>query len=110
MGLFGLVEYSVNQRAKEISIRKVFGASLVSVLVLLTRQYFFMLSIACVLIVPVSYYAANQWLSSFAYHVNVDLLIFLEAAAIIFSITASTVSFQSVKAALTNPVENLKND
>jgi putative ABC transport system permease protein len=110
MGLFGLVEYSVNQRTKEISIRKVFGASVTSLLFLLTRKYFLLLIISCLLIVPLVYYAAEQWLSRFAYQIELEPMLFIKAGLLIAVITAVTVSFQSIRAALTNPVKNLVND
>lgn len=110
MGLFGLVEYSVNQRTKEISIRKVFGASVSSLLVLLTRRYFVLLAVSCLLIVPVVWYSAEQWLSRFAYQIELEPMLFIKSGVLIAAITAFTVSFQSIRAALTNPVKNLAND
>jgi putative ABC transport system permease protein len=110
LGLFGLVEYSVYQRSKEISIRKVFGASIPGLLLLLTRRYFLLILIAFAIIVPISYYTAQEWLSTFAYRIAVTPLIFIKAAALMLVITVLTVSYQSVKAALTNPAEILKNE
>ena len=110
LGLFGLVEYSVNQRTKEISIRKVFGASVSSLLVLLTKRYFILLTISCLMIIPVVVYSAGQWLSRFAYQVDLEPLLFVKAGAMIVVVTALTVSFQSIRAALSNPVRNLRND
>lgn len=103
LGLFGLVEYSVNQRTKEISIRKVFGADVAALVYLLTKKYFLLLFVAFLLVIPLSYYFANQWLSTFAYRVELEPLIFINSALIILLITVCTVSFKSVKAALTNP-------
>jgi putative ABC transport system permease protein len=110
LGLFGLVEYSVNQRTKEISIRKVFGASIPSLLFLLTRSYFILLLIAFILICPISYYVAQAWLNNFAYHIEINPVMFIKAGLVILTITVITVSFQSIKAALTNPAQILKND
>lgn len=110
LGLFGLVEYSVNQRLKEISIRKVFGASVPSLLVLLTRRYFLLMSIAFLLVVPVCYFAAQEWLSKFAYHIEIAPFLFAKGALIILLVTIFTVSFQSIKAALSNPANILKNE
>jgi putative ABC transport system permease protein len=110
LGLFGLVEYSVNQRTKEISIRKVFGASISSLLLLLTKRYFILLIVSCVLIIPVIFYSAQQWLSRFAYQVQLEPVLFIKAGGLILFITAFTVSFQSIKAASSNPVNNLRND
>ncbi|MBX2942214.1 MAG: ABC transporter permease [Cyclobacteriaceae bacterium] len=108
MGLFGLVEYSVNQRVREIGIRKVFGASVNSLVLLLTRKYFGLILIAFVIIIPISYYAASQWLSTFAYRIDISPLIYLKACLLIALITLLTVSIQSIKAALTNPTSTLK--
>jgi putative ABC transport system permease protein len=110
LGLFGLVEYSVNQRAKEISIRKIFGAGIPSLLMLLTRHYFMLIAIAFIIIIPVSYYSATQWLQNFAYHVEITPLIFIKAGTLIVIITAATVIIQSMKAATSNPAKVLKNE
>ncbi len=110
LGLFGLVEFSVNQRSKEISIRKVFGASIRSLLLLLTRKYFALIMIAFVVIIPLSYYAADQWLSHFAYRIAISPLIYVKACALILIITAFTISFQSLKAALVNPAKTLRSE
>jgi putative ABC transport system permease protein len=110
LGLFGLVEYSVNQRAKEISIRKIFGAGIPSLLMLLTRHYFLLITIAFIITIPLAYYTANEWLQNFAYHVEVNPLIFVKAGALILVITLATVIFQSLKAATSNPAKVLKNE
>jgi len=110
MGLFGLVEYHVHQRAKEISIRKVFGARLDSIVFTLTRQYFVLILIAFLLASPLIWYGATQWLQNFAYHVDITPLLFIKAALVITAITFVTISFQSIKAALGNPAEVLKGE
>lgn len=110
LGLFGLVEYSVNQRAKEISIRKIFGAGIPSLLLLLTRHYFLLILVAFVIMIPVSYYTANQWLQNFAYHVVISPVIFVKAGGLILLITLATVIVQSMKAATSNPAKILKNE
>ncbi len=109
-GLFGLVEYSVNQRSKEISIRKVFGASVHSLLLLLTRKYFVLIAIAFFLIIPLSYYAADEWLNNFAYHITISPWLYVKACGLILMITIFTVSFQSLKAAWNNPIDALRNE
>jgi putative ABC transport system permease protein len=110
LGLFGLVEYSVNQRAKEISIRKIFGAGIPSLLILLTRHYFLLITIAFIIVIPVSYYTSSEWLQSFAYRIEISPFIFLEASALILLVTITTVIFQSLKAATGNPAHILKNE
>jgi putative ABC transport system permease protein len=110
LGLFGLVEYSVNQRTKEVSIRKVFGASVGSLLMLLTRSYFILVLIAFVVIIPLSYLAAGEWLNNFAYHIEISPWMYLKACGLILVITLLTVSFQSIRAALSNPARALKSE
>lgn len=110
LGLFGLVEYNVNQRAKEISIRKVFGAGIISLLVLLTRRYFTLILISFVLIIPISAITAQKWLEGFAYHIEVEPLLYLKAGAMVIIITVVTVMVQSWRAATTNPAKILKNE
>lgn len=110
LGLFGLVEFSVAQRTKEICIRKVFGANVTSLLMLLTKRYFALLVVACLVVTPISWFASQQWLSGFAYHITIEAFLFFKAAAIIFVITLLTVSFQSITAALSNPAKVLKNE
>ncbi|HMG91891.1 MAG TPA: ABC transporter permease [Chryseolinea sp.] len=110
LGLFGLVEYSVNQRNKEVSIRKVFGASIGSLLMLLTRSYFILVLIAFMIIIPLSYFAAKEWLSNFAYHITISPWMYLKAYGLIMAITVLTVSFQSIRAALSNPAQVLKGE
>lgn len=110
MGLFGLVEYSVNQRTKEISIRKVFGASVASLLLLLTRRYFLLVLISFTLIIPFSYFAAEEWLSHFAYHITLTPGMYFKAAGFILMITVITISFQSIRAAWANPAQALHSE
>jgi putative ABC transport system permease protein len=110
LGLFGLVEYSVNQRAREISIRKVFGASVNSLLVLLTRKYFTLVMIAFVVVIPLSYYAAGEWLNNFAYRIDISPWMYAKACATVLAITILTVSFQSLKAAWANPAKILRSE
>jgi putative ABC transport system permease protein len=110
LGLFGLVEYSVNQRAKEISIRKVFGASANSLLLLLTKKYFILVVVAFIIVIPLSYYTAQQWLSNFAFHIQISPFMYLEACGLVLLITSFTVSFQSLRAAWANPAHTLRNE
>ncbi|MFC4875022.1 ABC transporter permease [Negadavirga shengliensis] len=110
MGLFGLVEYHVHQRAKEISIRKVFGARLDSLLVTLTKQYFLMVLLAFLIAVPLIWYSAQSWLDNFAYRIEVTPQLFLKAAMLVGIITVLTVSIQSFRAAMGNPAKVLKGE
>jgi putative ABC transport system permease protein len=110
LGLFGLVEYSITQRAKEISIRKIFGAGVFSLLVLLTKRYFALIFISFLIVIPLSYYTSAEWLNNFAYRISISPLIFMKAAALIIIITIVTVIFQSLKAVWANPSQVLKNE
>lgn len=108
LGLFGLVVYSTTQRYKEISIRKVFGAREIQLVVHLGKTYVLLICIAFIVAIPFSYYAAGQWLETFPYRTDVSLMLFLKAAAGILAISMITVGIQSLKAARTNPVKALK--
>jgi putative ABC transport system permease protein len=97
-------------RLKEIGIRKVLGASVSQVVALLTRGYFLLLVVAFILAIPASVYAVNNWLSGFAYRIEVSPSIFIVSILTIVLIAIISVSFQSIKAALTNPVNVLKDE
>ena len=108
LGLFGLVVYSTSQKYKEISIRKVLGAADFSLVFGLSRNYMILIAVAFVVAIPVSYYAADEWLQKFAYHIDITPVLFVKAALLIISISLLTVGIQSFKAARANPVDALK--
>lgn len=108
LGLFGLVVYSTTQRYKEISIRKVLGASEGRLVFQLGRTYFVLVAIAFGIATPFSYYGASEWLAKFAYRVEITPWLFIKAAFAILLISLVTVGIQSWKAARSNPVESLK--
>jgi putative ABC transport system permease protein len=108
LGLFGLVVYSTAQRYKEISIRKVLGATDTGLVVQLAKNYMLLIAIAFVIAVPVSYYAAQQWLQKFTYHIDVTPMLFVKTGLFILTISLLTVGIQSLKAARSNPVDALK--
>jgi putative ABC transport system permease protein len=108
LGLFGLVVYSTSQKYKEISIRKVLGASESSLIVLLGRTYVGLIALAFAIAVPFSYYAATAWLEKFAYHIDITALLFVKAGLSILVISLVTVGIQSLRAARSNPVDALK--
>ena len=108
LGLFGLVVYSTTQRFREIGIRKVFGASESQLVVHLGKTYIFLICVAFVVAVPLSYYAAYEWLQSFPYRTEITALLFVKAAVAILAVAMITVGIQSLKAARWNPVEALK--
>jgi putative ABC transport system permease protein len=110
MGLFGLAAFSVQKRKKEISIRKVNGASTNSIFSLLSRDFFFLILIAGIMGIPLSWYLINQWLNGFAYRVEIGASEFIFSIGIILLIAVVTISFQVFKAATGNPVESLRSE
>jgi putative ABC transport system permease protein len=110
LGLFGLVAYNVQRRRKEIGIRKVLGASVMSITTLLSKDFLKLVLIAIVIASPISYYFMDKWLADFAYKINIEWWIFALAGALAILIAFLTVGYQSVKAALINPVKSLKTE
>ncbi|MGN6266172.1 MAG: ABC transporter permease [Ginsengibacter sp.] len=110
LGLFGLVTYSAEQRTKEIGIRKVLGASVVSVTKMLSKDFIKLVFIACIVAFPLSWWAMHQWLQSFAYRINISWWMFLAAGVIAILIALITVSFQAIRAAMANPVKSLRSE
>ncbi|MEO1049243.1 MAG: ABC transporter permease [Bacteroidota bacterium] len=108
MGLFGLASLTLQNRAKEVSIRKVLGATEKAILVLLSREYVIMVVIALALAIPITWYFMSQWLSSFAYRINIGWGAFALAGVLALFIALATVAYQVIKTALTKPVERLK--
>jgi len=108
MGLFGLAALLVAKRTKEIGIRKVLGASVSNVVLLLSRDFMRLVLIAFLLAVPLGYFVMNQWLQDFAYRVDLRTRTFLLVGGLTFCIVILTVSYQSIKTALANPVDSLR--
>ncbi|MFD1143269.1 ABC transporter permease [Larkinella insperata] len=110
LGLFGLVSLMAVQRTKEVGIRKVLGASVSSIVVLFSREFVWLLLIAFGIAAPLAWYTMNVWLREYAYHIQIGPAIFLVAILVTFAIAALTVSYQSIKAALVNPVKSLRSE
>ena len=110
LGLFGLVSFAVEQRSKEIGVRKVLGASVASIVTLLSKDFARLVIVAFLLSVPMAWYMMSNWLADFAYKIDMPLLAFAVAGVSLLVIAMLTVSFQSVKAATSNPVSTLRND
>jgi putative ABC transport system permease protein len=110
LGLFGLVTYMAEQRTKEIGIRKVLGASVGSVMQLLSKDFLWLVIIAFVIAAPVAWWAMHKWLEDFAYRVNLQWWVFAAAGSIALLIALVTVSVQAIKAALANPVNSLRTE
>jgi putative ABC transport system permease protein len=110
LGLFGLVAYSAEQRIREIGIRKVLGASAASVTFLLSKDFIRLILVAIVIASPIAWYGMNKWLQNFAYQIHISWWMFLAAGCMAVVIALITVSFQSLKAALSNPVKALRSE
>lgn len=110
LGLFGLASFTSQQRKKEIGVRKVLGASVLGIVSLLSKDFLKLVLAGFIIAVPVTWYIMNQWLTDFAYRIDIGLGVFLLAGSIAFSIALLTVSWQSIKAAMTNPVESLRSE
>lgn len=108
LGLFGLASFMAEQRTKEIGVRKVLGASAFSIAVLLSNDFARLVGVAFVLGAPVAYFAAQRWLEGFAYHIEISVWVFLVAGLLALGIALLTVSYQSIKAALSDPVKSLR--
>jgi len=110
LGLFGLVAFMVRQRVKEIGIRKVLGASTGSITTMLSKEFLQLILIAALISYPVTWFAMNKWLQDFAYRINIQWWVFVLAGVIALFVAAITISFQSIKAALANPVKSLRSE
>jgi len=110
LGLFGLSAFVIEQRTKEIGIRKVLGASIQNVLLLVSKDFLLLVGIAFLISVPVTWWAMHNWLQDFAYRVNIQWWVFLLAGSIAILISALTISFQAIKAAVANPVKSLRTE
>ena len=108
LGLLGLAAFAAEQRTKEIGIRKVLGASIFSVVRLLTNEFLLLIALANLLAWPLAYFALQQWLQNFAYRISLTLWPFVLSGVFALGLALLTVSFQALKAALTNPVEALR--
>jgi len=108
LGLFGLAAFTAEQRTKEIGVRKVLGASIANIILLLVKEFTKLVTLAFVIATPISFLAMNQWLQSFAYKTNMPLTAFIFAGGLALLVALVTVSYQAIKAALPNPVESLR--
>lgn len=108
LGLFGLATFNTLQRVKEIGIRKVLGASVPSILALLSKEIVMLIVVANLIAWPMAWYFMQQWLDSFAYHIDMSLAVYLLAAMAAILLALITVSSQTVKAAMTNPSNTLR--
>ncbi|RFZ94207.1 ABC transporter permease [Mucilaginibacter conchicola] len=110
MGLFGLVAFAVEQRVKEIGIRKVLGASVQDIIALVSGDFLKLVFVAFIIASPIAWYAMNMWLQNYAYRVNIPAWAFAVAGCGILFIAFITISFRSITAALTNPAKSLRSE
>lgn len=110
LGLFGLATYSTKKRIKEIGVRKVLGASISAIVTLLSSDFIKLVLIAILIASPIAWWVMNKWLEDFAYHIDVQWWMFVLAAILAVSIAFLTVGFQAVKAAISNPVNSLRDE
>lgn len=108
MGLFGLAFFMAEQRTKEIGVRKVLGASVPGIVLLLSKEFTKWVLVANIIAWPIAWYVMSKWLQNFAYRVNIGIWVFILSASLALMIALITVSYQSIKAALANPVESLR--
>ncbi len=110
LGLFGLATYSAEQRLKEIGMRKVLGASVVSLISLLSKDFVKLVFVACCIAFPIAWWGASRWLEEYAYHIEVTWWVFALAGMMATGIALLTVSYQAIKTALVSPVKILKSE
>jgi putative ABC transport system permease protein len=108
LGLFGLASFMAEQRTKEIGIRKVFGASIQKIIFLLSRDFSKWVLLGNILAWPVSYLTMKGWLENFAYRIPIGIHVFIFSALLTLIIALITVSYQSIKAAYTHPIDSLR--
>jgi putative ABC transport system permease protein len=110
LGLFGMASFVAEQRVKEIGIRKVLGASLGNLWRLLSTEFFVLVILSCVIATPIAGYYLKSWLSNYDYRITIGWEVFVLAAGVALVITLLTVSFQTIKAAITNPIKSLRSE
>jgi ABC-type antimicrobial peptide transport system permease subunit len=110
LGLFGLAAYTAERRTKEIGVRKVIGASVSAITGLLLKDFLRLVIISCFISFPIAYWIMYTWLNKYQYHIDIQLWVFLAAGLTAIVIAVATISFQSVKAAITNPIKCLRSE
>ena len=110
LGLFGLATFIAEQRTKEIGIRKVLGASVQGIVQMLSKDFLKLVAIAFVFAAPLAWWAMHSWLQDFAYRINMEWWMFVAAGSGALFIALVTVSFQAIKAAISNPVKSLRTE
>ncbi|MEO1449398.1 MAG: FtsX-like permease family protein, partial [Bacteroidota bacterium] len=110
LGVFGLAAYLAERRAREIGIRKVLGASVANILLLLSRTFVITVLVACVIAVPVAYFLMSEWMQNFVYHVDLSWWMFLVAILGVLGLTLLTSSYETLRVALSNPIKHIRDE
>jgi putative ABC transport system permease protein len=110
LGLFGLATYAAEQRTREIGIRKVLGASVSNIVAMLSKDFLKLVIIAAIIAFPIAWWAMHKWLQDFVYRINISWWVFAVAAIAAILVALFTISFKAIRAALTNPVDNLRTE
>ncbi len=110
LGLLGLAAYTAQVRTREIGVRKVLGASVTRLVGLLAQDFIKLVLIAILIATPIAWFAMHSWLQAFAYRIDLSWWVFIVAGLLAVIIAFATMSFQTVKAALTNPVKSLRSE
>ena len=110
LGLFGLSTFMAQQRVREIGIRKVLGSSVTGIVVLLSKDFVKLILIAIVIAIPLCWWSMTHWLQGFAYRISIGSMVFIQAGLISLGVAVLTIAWQSVRAALGNPIESLRNE
>lgn len=108
LGLYGLASYMAERRTKEIGIRKVLGASVPAIFLLLSKNFIILVGFANLIAWPVAYFIMSNWLQNYAYHTSLSASVFVLSALLAVTVVVLTVSYQSIRAALANPAESLR--
>jgi putative ABC transport system permease protein len=110
LGLFGLSTFMAQQRVKEIGVRKVLGSSISGIVMLLSKEFIQLILVAIVIAIPLCWWAMHQWLQGFAYRITIGPVVFIEAGVVALSVALITMAWQTVKAAMSNPIDSLRNE
>lgn len=110
LGLFGLVAFTAQQRVKEIGVRKVLGATVASITIMLGKDFIKLVCLSILIATPIAWFAMNKWLEDFAYRINIGWAVFIIAGFVAMFIALFTVSFHAIKAAIANPVKSLRTE
>ena len=110
IGLAGLASFTIEKRFREIGIRKVLGASILQVLLLISKDFLKLVLIAFVLAVPFAYWRMNSWLETYTYHIDINFWLFVGVGATVMLLSLAVVSMNTLRAAMANPVDSLKSE